>query len=82
MSLFGERCQKDTITITQSKSFETHKILIEASVILPVFINLVDNALFWVKSNTVSEGRNILFDVDKFNRLIISDLRLNLGDED
>lgn len=73
MSLFGERCQKDFVSITQSKSFETGVISIDASVILPVFINLVDNALFWVKSNTVDEGRKILFDIDESKHLIISD---------
>lgn len=73
MSLFEERCKKDCISITQSKAFEMGIIPIDASVILPVFINLVDNALFWVKSNTVKEERKILFDIDKFNRLVISD---------
>ena len=73
MSLFGERCHKDSVSITQSKSFETGIISIDASVILPVFINLVDNALFWVKSNTVNEGRKISFDIDNSKRLIISD---------
>lgn len=73
MSLFGERAAKDSISIEQSKSFEMHKTTIEASVIFPVFINLVDNALFWVKSNTVSEGRKILFSLDETERLVICD---------
>lgn len=73
MSLFEERCKKDYVSITQTKAFEMGIIAIDASVILPVFINLVDNALFWVKSNTVEETRKILFDMDKFNRLVISD---------
>ena len=73
MSLFGERCKKDFVTINQSKSFETGIVSIDSSVILPVFINLVDNALFWVKSNTVDEGRKIYFDMDTSKRLLISD---------
>ena len=73
MDLFGERCKKDIVTITQSKTFETGIVSIDASVILPVFINLVDNALFWVKSNTVNEGRKIYFDMDNSGRLLISD---------
>lgn len=73
ISLFGERCKKDKVTISQTKKFENGIISIEASVILPVFMNLVDNALFWVKSNTVDEGRKIEFDIDSTNRLLISD---------
>lgn len=73
ISLFDERCKKDSVHIEQSKKFENGVIHIEASVILPVFINLVDNALYWVKSNTVSEGRKIQFDMDDLNRLVISD---------
>lgn len=73
MDLFGERCKKDIVTITQSKTFETGIVSIDSSVILPVFINLVDNALFWVKSNTVNEGRKIYFDMDNSGRLLISD---------
>lgn len=73
MSLFGERCEKDFVSITQTKAFENGIISIDASVILPVFINIVDNALFWVKSNTVDEGRKIAFDIDSTNRLHISD---------
>ena len=38
-----------------------------------MFINLVDNSMFWVKVNNIKEERLIHFDIDGNNRIWISD---------
>lgn len=71
--LFGERSKKDSIEITQTNRFATGIIRIDRAVILPVFINLVDNAIFWVKMNSLKNGRKIRFDLDETNSILVSD---------
>lgn len=73
IDLFGEKCKKDSIMIAQTDKFSKTEIHIDRSIILPVFINLVDNALFWVKRNSLTEGRKIQFDILGENDIIISD---------
>lgn len=71
--LFGERSKKDSIEITQTNQFATGIIRIDRAVILPVFINLVDNAIFWVKMNSLKNGRKIRFDLDETSSILVSD---------
>lgn len=73
VSLFGERAEKDSVKISKSDTFSRFVVQIDPSVILPVFINLVDNSMFWVKVNNIKEGRLIHFDIDGNNRIWISD---------
>lgn len=71
--LFEERAAKESVKLVKTSRFEQKSIQIGASVILPVFINIVDNSLFWLKSNANEESKEILFDVDSADRLIICD---------
>lgn len=71
--LFSERCGKDNILITQTKEFEKGIIRIDMAVILPVFINIVDNAMFWIKMNSLKQERKIKFDFTDNKEIIISD---------
>jgi hypothetical protein len=71
--LFSKRCDDEKITIESTESFNTNIISIDMSVILPVFVNIVDNSLFWLKAIPIEKGRKIQFDINKKRSLIISD---------
>lgn len=73
LDLFGTRSEKDSIEISQTERFALGIIRIDRAVILPVFINLVDNAVFWVKMNSLKKGRKIQFDLDETNSILVSD---------
>ena len=71
--LFGERCSKEFVEINQTARFAQGIVHIDRAVILPVFINLVDNAIFWVKMNSPKKGRKIQFDMDEDDALLVYD---------
>ncbi|MBI4594901.1 MAG: ATP-binding protein, partial [Candidatus Tectomicrobia bacterium] len=68
--LFSERILKDGIKIEPSKAFLRMVIIEYPSSIYPVFINLIDNSLFWLKDRP--EPRLVNLDVDG-KVLIVSD---------
>lgn len=77
--LFSERLLKNDITITSTKPF-LKKVLIEyPSSIYPVFINLIDNALFWLQDQP--KPRLIKLDADS-DSLIISDNGPGIAERD
>jgi C4-dicarboxylate-specific signal transduction histidine kinase len=67
-SLFGERFAKDRIAFDATTNFRRFAIHGFQSTFYPVFVNLVDNAIFWLSD---SRGeRIILLDVDEGDMLV------------
>lgn len=66
--LFGERLKRHDVEIKANKKFLKYKISGYPSSFYPVFVNLVDNAIFWLK-NRKSE-RIIHLEVDGDDMLI------------
>lgn len=54
--LFGERLQRHNVQLKATRAFLRHSILGYPSTFYPVFVNLVDNAVFWL-SDSRSERR-------------------------
>nr|VFJ54136.1 MAG: Histidine kinase-, DNA gyrase B-, and HSP90-like ATPase [Candidatus Kentron sp. DK] len=46
--LFGERCRRHQVSIEATRAFQKKTVTTFPSSILPVFVNLADNALFWL----------------------------------
>lgn len=57
--LFSNRLERHAVTVECTNSFMVATVECYPSTIYPVFINLVDNAIYWLK--TSSEPRKILF---------------------
>jgi len=55
--LFEERLKKEGVVLTDSREFRKKKIFEYPSSIYPVFINLVDNAIFWLKTHKTAERK-------------------------
>ena len=68
--LFRERLRSDDIAIEPTKPFLKKTVVEYPSSIYPVFVNLVDNALFWLKDQP--EPRIVKLDADK-TAFIVSD---------
>jgi signal transduction histidine kinase len=47
--VFLERLERESIELQATKAFLRHKIVQYPSTIYPVFVNLVDNALYWLE---------------------------------
>lgn len=69
--LFGERLSRHGVELTATARFSTHQIVEYPSSIYPCFVNLVDNAIFWLSRPRRSE-RRIILDSDG-TTFIISD---------
>jgi signal transduction histidine kinase len=61
MDVFGERLERHNIKIVHSLKFDTHSLIAYPSTIFPVFVNIVDNAVFWLNS-TDNQSKTILLD--------------------
>lgn len=61
--VFGERLERHGITLEHFPSFDKHIVNAFPSTILPVFVNLIDNAIYWITSDRESEKR-ICLDAD------------------
>jgi signal transduction histidine kinase len=68
--LFGRRLERHNIELKASKEFLKHVVRGYPSSFYPVFVNLVDNAIFWVKDRPLP--RVITLDVDE-NAMIVKD---------
>jgi signal transduction histidine kinase len=66
--LFSERIRRHKITLTVSPAFRAHKITGYPSTFLPVFVNLIDNAIYWLRDQKAQ--RMILLDADSTGFLI------------
>lgn len=60
--LFKERLERDSITLEVTDGFRAHELNSYPSTFYPVFVNLIDNALFWLKGRP--EPRFVRLDVD------------------
>ena len=47
--LFGERLKRHEVTLETTKSFSSHSLIGYPSTFFPVFVNLLDNAIYWLK---------------------------------
>jgi len=66
--LFGERLKRHGVEIKTSKSFLKKTLTGYPSSFYPVFVNLVDNAIFWLKNRT--SEKNIHLDIDGDDMLV------------
>jgi signal transduction histidine kinase len=78
-NIFAERLVKDNIIIEPTKSFLRTVLVEYPSSIYPVFVNLIDNSLFWLKDRP--EPRLVKLDVDN-HTLIISDNGPGISERD
>jgi signal transduction histidine kinase len=58
-SVFSTRLEADSVDFTQTEGFKQAVLHTYASLVFPVFINITDNALFWLKSK--KDDRKIRF---------------------
>jgi len=49
--LFQERLRRHAITVTASPQFESRVVTGYPSTFFPVFVNIIDNAIFWLKDH-------------------------------
>lgn len=68
--LFGERMKRHQTTLISSNAFKDKTVTGYPSTFYPVFINLMDNAIFWLKDRPLP--REIRLDADQ-NAFIVSD---------
>ncbi len=61
--LFVERLRENKISISATRAFKSHHFAGYPSTFYPVFVNLVDNASFWLRRQR--EKRVIVLDADK-----------------
>lgn len=69
--IFKEKLESHNINLTASEPFKSKIIKGFPSTFYPVFINLVDNSIYWIKEYT--KDKNIYFETDKNNNWIIRD---------
>jgi signal transduction histidine kinase len=62
--LFYPRFERHAVTLKHTKGFSKRYINGFRSTFYPVFINIVDNAIYWVKQNTENEERFIKLHAD------------------
>jgi signal transduction histidine kinase len=70
--LFEKRLERNGITLEATKSFKRHQFLGYPSTFYPVFVNLVDNAIYWLGEKQGVEAKIIRLDVSG-NAMLISD---------
>lgn len=49
LDLFGERLKRHSVEVKTSRPFGRHRFMGYPSTFYPVFVNLMDNAIFWLK---------------------------------
>lgn len=70
VDLFGDRIRRHEVRLDVTAKFKRHLVVARPSTIYPVFVNLVDNAMFWLSD--VQRERVIQLDVEG-DRLLVSD---------
>jgi signal transduction histidine kinase len=80
LRLFGERLTRDRISLTVSHEFRSWDLFGFPSTFYPVFVNLVDNAIYWVSKSRPDDGV-ITFQADE-DGLIVSDNGLGIPARD
>lgn len=72
--------KRNEVTLEATEAFKSLRVFDQPSRLLPVFINLVNNALYWV-STAAAGKREILFDVAD-GRVIVADTGPGVAPED
>ena len=62
LDLFGERLKRHSIEVKTSHAFDRHRFMGYPSTFYPVFVSLMDNAIFWLKDRP--QPRRIRLDFD------------------
>ena len=70
--LFRARLLRHNVTLTATKAFVTAKVVGFPSSFYPVFVNLVDNAIFWLSQQNSQRERNIKLD-ERDGTLLVAD---------
>lgn len=70
--LFRARMNRHEVTLTATTAFSNAKIVGFPSSFYPVFVNLVDNAIFWLSQQNPQRERNIELD-ERDGVLLVSD---------
>ena len=60
--LFGERLARHKVQLTRTRSFSEFTIIGFPSSFYPVFVNLIDNAIFWLSQQNATLDRTIELD--------------------
>jgi signal transduction histidine kinase len=69
LEVFGDRLERHEISLTASPQFDEGSVHTFASTILPSFVNLVDNAIYWIVASN-PPMRSIELDADENGFLI------------
>ena len=78
--LFRERLRAADAEIRPSRDFQAVKVVGYASTFYPVFINLVDNSLYWMQQ-AGSRGSNLIELDTRGNALVLSDTGPGIEDD-
>lgn len=79
--LFNERFKRHEISLRASKQFKGAKVVGYPSSFYPVFVNLVDNAIFWLKDRSDGEPRDINLDYES-GAFIVADTGPGIPERD
>lgn len=80
LDFFAPSLKKNHIDIEATEDFLGFKVFDQPSRLLPVFINLINNSIYWVGTSS-SEDRTILLDV-KSNKIVVADTGPGVATED
>lgn len=62
--IFGDRVDRHEIKLEHTPAFDANTVMAFPSTLLPVFVNLMDNAIYWITSDKDSD-RYIRLDADE-----------------
>ena len=79
--LFGARLARHGVSLTATKAFAKATIIGFPSSFYPVFVNLVDNAIFWLSQQNPQRERSISLD-EYGNTLMVGDTGPGIGARD
>ena len=79
--LFRARLVRHSVTITATKAFRGARLVGFPSSFYPVFVNLVDNAIYWLSQQNPKQERGINLD-EQEGTLLISDTGPGVGKRD
>ena len=70
--LFRARLVRHDVTLTATKAFDNAKVVGFPSSFYPVFVNLIDNAIFWLSQQNPQHERRIQLD-ERDGAMLVSD---------
>ena len=77
--LFSERLKRHEVVLDSTRDFDRFKIVSYPSTFYPVFVNLIDNSLFWLSDQT--QPRRILLDSIE-GAMVVSDTGPGIPERD